>query len=146
MARSIESWTIVAPGREDAMNRKYNPSTIAPPGGRYTHAIEVPPGARWLHLSGQVGVAPDGSTPEGIAAQTENCFRNIMAILADAGMSLADVVKISVFLIRDADIAGFRAARDRLIGEALPASTLLVVSRLARPEWLIEIEAIAAKV
>jgi len=39
------------------MNRKLNPSTIAPPGGRYTHAIEVPPGARWLVVSGQVGVA-----------------------------------------------------------------------------------------
>jgi 2-iminobutanoate/2-iminopropanoate deaminase len=127
------------------MNRKLNPSTIAPPGGRYTHAIEVPPGARWLVVSGQVGVAPDGSTPEDIAGQTENCFRNIAAILADAGMSLADVVKITVFLTREDDIAGFRAARDRMIVEARPASTLVVVSRLVRPEWRVEIEALAAK-
>jgi 2-iminobutanoate/2-iminopropanoate deaminase len=127
------------------MNRKLNPSTIAPPGGRYTHAIEVPPGARWLVVSGQVGVAPDGSTPEDIAGQTENCFRNIAAILADAGMSLADVVKITVFLTREDDIAGFRAARDRMIVEARPASTLVVVSQLVRPEWRVEIEALAAK-
>jgi 2-iminobutanoate/2-iminopropanoate deaminase len=127
------------------MNRKLNPSSIAPPGGRYTHAIEVPPGARWLVVSGQVGVAPDGSTPEDIGGQTENCFRNISAILADAGMSLADVVKITVFLTREADIAGFRAARDRMIVEARPASTLVVVSQLVRPEWRVEIEALAAK-
>jgi 2-iminobutanoate/2-iminopropanoate deaminase len=127
------------------MNRKLNPSTITPPGGRYTHAIEVPPGARWLVVSGQVGVAPDGSTPADIGSQTENCFRNIGAILENAGMSLADVVKITVFLTGEDDIAGFRAARDRMIGEALPASTLVVVSRLARPEWRVEIEALAAK-
>jgi 2-iminobutanoate/2-iminopropanoate deaminase len=127
------------------MNRKYNPSTIAPPAGRYTHGIEVPAGARWLHVSGQVGRAPDGSTPAGIGGQTENCFRNISAILAEAGMSFADVVKVTVLLTRDSDIAGFREARDRVIGEARPASTLLVVSRLAQPEWLVEIEAIAAK-
>jgi 2-iminobutanoate/2-iminopropanoate deaminase len=127
------------------MNRKLNPTTIAPPGGRYTHAIEVPPGARWLVVSGQVGVAPDGSTPADIGGQTENCFRNIGAILETAGMSLADIVKITVFLTSEDDIAGFRAARDRMTGEALPASTLVVVSRLVRPEWRVEIEALAAK-
>jgi enamine deaminase RidA (YjgF/YER057c/UK114 family) len=127
------------------MNRKYNPSTIAPPAGRYTHGIEVPPGARWLYVSGQVGRAPDGSTPNTIGEQTENCFRNIAAILAEAGMSFADAVKFTVLLTRDSDIAGFREARDRVIGEARPASTLLVVSRLAQPEWLVEIEATAAK-
>jgi 2-iminobutanoate/2-iminopropanoate deaminase len=127
------------------MHRKYSPSTIAPPAGRYTHGIEVPPGARWLHVSGQVGRAPDGSTPNTIGGQTENCFHNISAILAEAGMSFADVVKVTVFLTRDSDIAGFREARDRVTGDARPASTLLVVSRLAQPEWLVEIEAIAAK-
>jgi 2-iminobutanoate/2-iminopropanoate deaminase len=127
------------------MNRKLNPSTVAPPGGRYSHAIEVPPGARWLVVSGQIGMAPDGSTPEDIGGQTENCFRNIAAILADAGMSLADVVKITVFLTSEDEIAGFRTARDRVTGESRPASTLVVVSRLVRPEWRVEIEALAAK-
>jgi 2-iminobutanoate/2-iminopropanoate deaminase len=60
-------------------------------------------------------------------------------------MSLADVVKITVFLTREDDIAGFRAARDRMIVEARPASTLVVVSQLVRPEWRVEIEALAAK-
>jgi enamine deaminase RidA (YjgF/YER057c/UK114 family) len=50
-----------------------------------------------------------------------------------------------VFLTSDQNIAAYRAARDRIIGAARPASTLVVVSRLVRPEWLIEIEGVAAK-
>jgi len=90
-------------------------------------------------------VAPDGTTPPGIAEQAENCWRNIQAILADGGMTMADVVKISVFLTRESDIPAYREARDRAIGESRPASTLLIISRLASPNFLIEIEAIAAK-
>jgi 2-iminobutanoate/2-iminopropanoate deaminase len=127
------------------MNRKFNPVKIAPPAGRYTHAIEVSPGARWLHISGQGGLAPDGSMPGDIGAQTENCYRNITAILEEAGMSFADVVKLTVYLTRESDIAGYRAARDRMIGEARPCSTLVVIARLVSPEWLVEIEAVAAK-
>src|SRR5260370_5849896 len=102
------------------MNRKYNPSTIAPPAGRYTHGIEVPPGARWLHVSGQVGRAPDGSTPNTIGGQTENCFRNISAVLAEAGMSFADVVKLTILLTPDGDIPRVPAARRPVIADARP--------------------------
>jgi 2-iminobutanoate/2-iminopropanoate deaminase len=127
------------------LNRKRNPSAVAPPAGRYTHAIGVPANVRWLHVSGQVGVAPDGSTPAGIEAQVENCWKNLLAILEDAGMTLDDVVKVTVFLTRADSIPAFRAARDRIIGDARPASTLVVVSALARPEWLCEVEAVAAR-
>jgi enamine deaminase RidA (YjgF/YER057c/UK114 family) len=127
------------------MNRMRNPAGVAAPGGKYSHSVEVPPNARWLYVSGQVGVAPDGTTPPGIAEQCENCWRNILTILADAGMSMSDVVKVSVFLTRDSDIAAYREARDRVIGDARPASTLLVISRLASPAFLVEVEAIAAK-
>ena len=126
------------------MAKIHNPSRIAPPAGRYSHGIETQPNARWLHISGQVGTAPDGSVPSDIRAQAENCWRNIQAILADAGMGLAQLVKVTVFLTRPEDIPAYREARDRIIGEARPASTLVVVTRLVRPEWLIEIEAVAA--
>ncbi len=127
------------------MNRIHNPKTVAPPGGRYSHAIEVPPSARWLHISGQIGTAPDGTVPAGIAAQVENVWRNLTAILADAGMGIADLVKVTVFLTRDQDIAAYREARDRIIGDTRPASTLVVISRLVRPDLLVEVEAVAAK-
>ncbi|HZS81551.1 MAG TPA: RidA family protein [Stellaceae bacterium] len=127
------------------MNRTRNAAAVAAPSGRYSHAVEVPPNARWLYISGQIGTAPDGSVPTGIVAQTENCWRNIKAILADAGMDVGDIVKVTIFLTREEDIAAYREARDRIIGEARPASTLVVVSRLVRPEWLVEVEAVAAK-
>jgi 2-iminobutanoate/2-iminopropanoate deaminase len=127
------------------MNTIRNPAEVAPPAGRYSHAIEVPPGARLLYISGQVGTAPDGRVPPDLPGQTENCWRNIRAILADAGMSIGDLVKVTIFLTRAEDIGPYREARDRIIGEARPASTLVVVSRLVRPEWLVEIEAVAAR-
>jgi enamine deaminase RidA (YjgF/YER057c/UK114 family) len=127
------------------MNRMRNPAAVAPPGGRYSHAVEVPANARLLYISGQIGAAADGAVPSGIVAQTENCWRNILAILADAGMGIADLVKVTIFLTREEDIAAYRDARDRIIGDARPASTLVVCSRLVRPEWLVEVEAVAAK-
>ena len=128
------------------MNRKRNPTTIAPPAGRYTTAIEVPPNARWLHVSGLVGMEKDGSVPPGIEAQVENIWRNMKAVLADADMTLDDIVKVTIFLTKPENIVPYREVRDRLMGDARPASTLVVVSQLVRPEWLCEVEAVAAKV
>jgi enamine deaminase RidA (YjgF/YER057c/UK114 family) len=127
------------------MNRIHNPKTISAPIGRYSHGIEVPPNARWLYVSGQVGVAPDGKVPADIGGQVENCWRNILAILAEAGMGLGDLVKVTVLLTRDSDIAAYREARDRIVGDTRPASTLMVISRLASPNYFVEIEAVAAK-
>lgn len=123
-----------------------NPGTVAKPGSAYSHAIEVAPGARWLHISGQVGVSPDGRTASGAEAQAEACWANIRAILADAGMGLEDLVKVTTYLVSAGDVAVARTVRDRNIGVHRPASTLVVVHALANPAWLIEIEAIAAKV
>jgi 2-iminobutanoate/2-iminopropanoate deaminase len=127
------------------MNKKHNPTTIAAPVGAYTHGIEVPAGARWLAVSGQIGAARDGSVPAGIEAQAENAWRNIKAILEDAGMGLGDIVKVTIFLTRAENIPAYRAARDRVMGDARPASTLVVISSLVKPELLVEIEAWAAR-
>lgn len=127
------------------MHKSHNPSAVAAPASRYSHGIEVPANARWLHISGQVGVRPDGATAEGCAAQAEACWANIANILEAAGMRVDDLVKVTTFLRDPADIAVARAARDRAIGDARPASTLVVVAGLASAEWLIEIEAVAAR-
>jgi enamine deaminase RidA (YjgF/YER057c/UK114 family) len=126
------------------MNRRHTPDTVAAPFGTYSHAVEVPAGSRLLYISGEVGVLPDGSVPEGIEAQAEACWRNIRAILADAGMALEDLVKITTYLVRPEDIAAAGAARAKHVGDVRPGSATLIVSRLVRPEWLIEIEAVAA--
>jgi enamine deaminase RidA (YjgF/YER057c/UK114 family) len=126
-------------------NRIHNPSTVAAPIGSYSHGIEVPPNARWLYISGQVGIGPDGKVGEGIARQAELVWQNILGILASAGMGPADLVKVNTYLTRKEDIAESRAARAKALGDVRPASTLVVISALAAPEYLIEIEAHAAK-
>ncbi len=127
------------------MSIKHNPASIAAPAGNYTHAIETPPNARWLHISGQVGSAPDGTVPAEIEAQAENCWKNIGAILAAANMGFDDIVKVTIFLTRSEFIVPLRAVRQRFLGGLRPASTLVVISALAHPQYLCEIEAIAAK-
>lgn len=128
------------------MHKKYNPDTVAKPASTYSHGIEVPPNARWLHIAGQVGVAPDGTARQGIEAQAEQVWANIRNVLAAAGMGIDDLVKITVLLTSPAYIAPSRTVRDRALGAAArPASTLIIVAGLASPDYLIEIEAIAAK-
>jgi enamine deaminase RidA (YjgF/YER057c/UK114 family) len=126
------------------MNLRHTPDTVAAPFGAYSHAVEVPEGSRLLYISGEVGVLPDGTVPDGIEAQAEACWRNIGAILADAGMAIEDLVKITTYLVRPEDIAAAGAARTKHVGDVRPGSATLIVSRLVRPEWLIEIEAVAA--
>lgn len=129
---------------EKKMATIHNPIGIAPAFSRYSLGVEVPPAARWLSVSGQVGVAPDGSLAEGPEAQMERAWRNIFAILESAGMTPQDLVKVTAYLTRPEDTGLYRQVRDRLLEGAAPASTLIIVSGLADPAWLVEIEATAA--
>ena len=127
------------------MAKFINPDTIAPPIGRYTHAVETGPNTRLLHISGQVGIAKDGMIAQGFGAQCAQIWTNIGAILAAAGMRYTDLIRVTTYLVNAADIPESRAARLQALGEHRPASTLLVISGLATPDYLIEIEAWAAQ-
>ncbi|MEM7653199.1 MAG: RidA family protein [Pseudomonadota bacterium] len=115
------------------------------PFGAYSHSVEASGALRWLTLSGQVGVTPDGTLANGFQGQAEQTFRNLIAILQSEGYGLGDVVKINTFLTRSSDVAAYRGVRDKMLQGKKPASTLLVVDALANPDWLIEVEAVAAK-
>ncbi len=123
----------------------HNPAGIAPPFSSYSHGAEASGDARWLFVSGQVGVAPDGSLAEGAAAQMAQAWHNVLAILAEAGMGPADLVRVNSYLTRPEDVPHFRGVRDSMLEGAQPASTLVLVAGLAHPDWLVEIEAVAAK-
>jgi enamine deaminase RidA (YjgF/YER057c/UK114 family) len=123
--------------------QQHNPGTIAPPFGAYSNGVSTPGTGRWLHVAGQVGVRPDGTAPTGFADQAELAWGNLVAVLADAGMSAANLVKVTHFLLRADDLKDYNSVRSRHLGTARPASTLLIVQALARPEWLIEVEAVA---
>jgi enamine deaminase RidA (YjgF/YER057c/UK114 family) len=128
------------------MLRRITPGTISPPRANYSHATEVPPNARWLFVSGQLGIAPDGAVPPSFEAQAEACFGNLLAILNDAGMGPADLVRLNTYLVDPDDVAACMAVRDRHVAAPPPASTLLVVRALAAPQFKIEIEAVAAQI
>jgi 2-iminobutanoate/2-iminopropanoate deaminase len=127
------------------MLTRITPAALHPPAANYSHATGVPPNARWLYLSGQVGIAPDGTIPEDTTAQAELCFANIAAILHEAGMAPLDLVRLTTYLLDPRDRAGYMAVRDRFVGSPPPASTLVVISALADPRYRIEVEAVAAK-
>jgi 2-iminobutanoate/2-iminopropanoate deaminase len=127
------------------MLTRITPAALHPPAANYSHATGVPPNARWLYLSGQVGIAPDGTIPEDTTAQAELCFANIAAILHEAGMAPPDLVRLTTYLLDPRDRAGYMAVRDRFVGSPPPASTLVVISALADPRYRIEVEAVAAK-
>ncbi|MBM3567622.1 MAG: RidA family protein [Alphaproteobacteria bacterium] len=123
----------------------HDPSTVSKPVSLFAHAIEVPPHARWLYVSGQVGVGLDGKMRDGIEAQCEQAWRNLFAIVEAAGMNKSDLVRVNSYLVDARDVAVFRTVRDRLLAPTRAASTLVVVRALASPQWLVEIEAVAAK-
>ena len=126
--------------------RAHAPATIRQPFANYSHGIELPPGARLLVCSGQLGVAPDDTVPKGAEAQAEICFESIMAILAGAGMTMANLVRINAYVSAREHMAGYMRARDRAIAAlpVPPASTLVIVSGFTREEFVVEVEALAA--
>ena len=126
--------------------RALTPASIAPPFARYSHGIEVPAGHRTVRTSGQLGLAGDGTVPEGAEAQAGICFANIAAILAEAGMGAQDVCHVSAFVTDRVHMAGYMAARDAFLAgrDVLPTSTLMIVSGFTRPEFVVEVEVWAA--
>ncbi|MES0065785.1 RidA family protein [Mesorhizobium sp. M0074] len=120
------------------------PKSIKPPFARYSHGVELPPGKRLVLCSGQVAITPDDQIPEEAGAQAELCFRNISAILGEAGLGLSDIVRINAYVTDRAFLRPYMEVRDRLFAGPAPASTLMIVSGFARPEFKVEIEVIAA--
>jgi enamine deaminase RidA (YjgF/YER057c/UK114 family) len=126
------------------MLRRLVPVGIGAPLARYSHAVEIPAGARLLLCSGQLGLAPDGRVPEAAEEQAVLCFEAIGACLAAAGMDFGDIVRLNAYVTDRAHMAAYMAVRDRYVGPQPPASTLMIVSGFTRPEFKVEVEALAA--
>jgi 2-iminobutanoate/2-iminopropanoate deaminase len=125
------------------MNRTYNPGSIAPPIGGYSHGVEIGPGQRLLFISGQIPAAPDGTVPADFEGQCAAAWFNVLAVLESAGLGPHDLVKVTTWLTdRSQADANGRIRRAHLDG-ARPALTVVVAQTLESP-WLLEIEAIAA--
>src|ERR1700761_8101027 len=86
--------------------RALTPSSIQPPFARYSHGIAVPAGQRLVFASGQLGIGPDGTVAPDCESQADRCFANIAAILAEDGMTLANVVRVSAWVTVREHLAG----------------------------------------
>ena len=127
----------------------FNPDTVRPPAGTYSHVARAPAGATLVVIAGQVGVGGDGTLADGFEDQCAQVFANLGAALDAAGAGWASVIQTMSFLTRREDVAAFREWRTREFARLFPdgrypPSTLLIVSGLASEEMLIEVQAIAA--
>lgn len=120
------------------------PAAIRPPFARYSHGVELPAGQRLVFCSGQLGIAADGTIPESSRDQADLCFANIAAILGEAGMTLANIVRVNAYVTDRAHMKGYMESRDAHVGTPPPASTLMIVSGFTLPEFKVEIEVVAA--
>jgi len=124
----------------------HNPSTLYPPYAGYAHAVEVPPGARTLYISGLNGYGADGrSMPPDFGGQARLVWKHLRTALAAADMTYADLVQLRFYLASAADDpANVALIKEHLRGHV--ACRTVVVQQLLEPKWLIELEAVAAKV
>ena len=118
---------------------------VYPPFARYVHACTVPADAQLVFTSGQLGITADGTVPEGAEAQTNVALQNVSTILQAAGAGMENIVRLNAYVSGREHLQGYMRARDAALGPLPPtASTLMIVSGFARPEMVVEVEAIAA--
>jgi 2-iminobutanoate/2-iminopropanoate deaminase len=98
-----------------------------------------------IFCSGQLGIDRDGVVPDDVEAQARLAFQAIAAILGEASMSLGDLVRLNAYVASAQYLGGYMKVRDEIVGNPPPASTLMVVQGFARPEFKVEIEAVAAR-
>lgn len=132
------------------MPRVVTPKSLGAPLGMYSHGMAAGPG-EILVVAGQVGTTASGQVagPD-VEAQTRQAFENVRAVLEAGGCTMRDVVRLQTFLTRAEDVEGFMKARREVFpgyfpDGAYPPNTLLIVSRLVRPDLVVEIEAMAVR-
>jgi reactive intermediate/imine deaminase len=125
--------------------KRTNPPTLSKPTG-YTHIVEVTGPVKTVYIAGQIAFDKDGKLVGAgdMKAQAEQVFKNLEAALAAAGAKFSDVVKMNTYVTDMEKAPAVREVRARYFGEQTPASTLVQVVHLARPELMLEIEVIAA--
>jgi 2-iminobutanoate/2-iminopropanoate deaminase len=124
--------------------KKHEPKGLYPKYPGYTHAVEVSAGARTLHISGLNGYESDGKTiPESFEEQSELIWRHLKTILASAGMDIKNLVFLRTYLARPEYMEANKAMRKKHLGDHEVGITV-VAATLLKPEWKLEVEAVAA--
>jgi enamine deaminase RidA (YjgF/YER057c/UK114 family) len=124
---------------------RINPASMGGEPGAYSNGILVKAPDATMYLAGQIGIDAKGVASPDFEAQTRQTWRNIEAILAEAGMTLKDIVKTTIYLVDPATYPIFVKVRTEVLDGHKPASTLVYVSALVKPDWKVEIDVIAAR-
>jgi 2-iminobutanoate/2-iminopropanoate deaminase len=120
-----------------------NPNSIRKPFARYSHGVLAPAGGRLLVTSGQLGITADDQIPDDVEAQCVLCFENLKTILAEADMTLENVVRFTAYVTDRAYFPVYGAVRSRYVLGDTYASTLVIVSGFTLPQFKVEVEATA---
>jgi len=130
----------------------HHPKRLSTSGGMHSPGVQIVDPESWLFIAGQIAAAADGSTVgEGdVRAQVRQVFINIGVVLDEAEMSFTDILKFTTYIVGSEHVSAFVETRAEVFPELFgdgpyPANTLVVIDRLARPQFLVEIEAIAAR-
>ena len=122
-----------------------NPDGIGKPSG-YTHVVEVTGPGRTVYIAGQLGYDASGKRagdPGDFTAQATQVFENLKTALTSVGAGFEHVVKLNIYMTSVTNLPAFRDVRNKYITGTPPAATTIEVSKLARPDALLEVEAIA---
>jgi enamine deaminase RidA (YjgF/YER057c/UK114 family) len=123
-----------------------SPAKTHKPFANYSHVVTAQGASKLIFCAGQVAAEPSGKVlpPDDFAAQTKLVMENLTLALAEGGANLKDVVKVTIYVCNPHDVPKARSILQEYFGDDPPASTLCVLRGLANPNYLLEIEAIAA--
>jgi enamine deaminase RidA (YjgF/YER057c/UK114 family) len=132
--------------RSTANIRRINPRTIARPFANYAHVVTVEGAKRLVFCAGQVAADASGKVlpPKSFEAQTKMVMKNLKNALAAGGATFSDVTKVTIYICNPHDVPKARGILSDYFGKKPPGSTLCVLRGLANPNFLLEVEAIAA--
>jgi len=127
------------------MPKFFNPAGVAAPQADYHHGVLVKPNAETLYTAGQLGIAPDGTLAQGAKEQVTLALKNLVAVLEEVGMGPEHLVRLRHFLKEQEYLQIVEEACVEVLGDAKPASTLVVVKSLALPDFLYEVDGVAVR-
>lgn len=122
-----------------------NPDTVIKPMSSYAQGVVHAAGGERIVVSGQLGILPDGTVEDGLEAQMERAWTNVLNVMAAAGFEVTHMTRATIYVTVPGQVLVYRKVRDKMLNGHLCANTYLEIAGLAGPDFLVEIEAEAVK-
>ena len=126
------------------MRKTITSDNVPKPASAYHHGVLITSPQQTLYLAGQLGERVDGSISGDFGDQAEQAWANVKALLAEADMSVADIVKVTSYIVGRDNIPAYVERHRQEVGDTLPPWTLILVDGLGSTDYLVEIDVTAA--